>query len=214
MLVSKRSSTCVSVRSRSGLVCANRLDLRDPFGLLAAGELGAEVEKRATRRVLRSALRCASNSSSGSKPCGRWNSARTSSFMGVKRAGFACAFERFEIQLGQVHAVPIEAVDQIAARPATTAREAVAIGQVHQLAPVELRVLQQRGLLAPLGMIVPELLADVRQFEPGVDQDARCDGRRRSGGAGIRRSAGSRSQKCQAATCSAPMPALRQRAAK
>ena len=56
--------------------------------------------------------------------------------------------------------------------PAETARKQSRLAQVHELAPVELRVLADGGLLAPLGMIGPELLADVRQFEPGVDQDA------------------------------------------
>lgn len=32
-------------------------------------------------------------------------------------------------------------------------------------------VLQRAGLLAPLGMILPELFADVREFDPGIDQD-------------------------------------------
>ena len=52
------------------------------------------------------------------------------------------------------------------------AASAIAVLQVHELAPVELGVLQDGGLLAPFGMIVPEFLADVRQFDPGVDQNA------------------------------------------
>ena len=54
--------------------------------------------------------------------------------------------------------------------------EAVAILQVHELAPIELRVLQDGCLLTPFGMIVPELLAYVRQFEPGVHRSpsSRC----------------------------------------
>ena len=47
-----------------------------------------------------------------------------------------------------------------------------AVLQVHQLAPVELSILQDGGFLAPFRVIVPELFADVRQFDPGVDQDA------------------------------------------
>ena len=52
------------------------------------------------------------------------------------------------------------------------AARAIAVLQVHELAPVELGVLQDGGFFAPLGMIVPELLADMRQFDPGVDQNA------------------------------------------
>ena len=99
------------------------------------------------------------------------NRARTSSFMGVKRDGLPMPSQRFEIQFRQIHAVPIEAADQ-ALDSRRDRAEAVAIGQVHQLAPVELGILEDRGLLAPFRMIGPELLADVRQLEPGVDQDA------------------------------------------
>ena len=77
---------------------------------------GAKIEKRraATRRP------CASRTAPADRsPARARNSVRTSSFMGVKRAGFAAPFERFEVQLGQIHAVPIEALDQRLARPAT-----------------------------------------------------------------------------------------------
>ena len=90
---------------------------------------------------------------------------------GREAGGIREAFERFEIQLGEVDAIPIEAPDQVLDAGGGGA-EAIAIGEVHELAPIELGVLQDGGFFAPLGMIVPELLADVRQFEPGVDQDA------------------------------------------
>ena len=44
----------------------------------------------------------------------------------------------------------------------------IRILQVHQLAPIKLRVLTERGLLAPSRMIRPKFLANVGQFEPGV----------------------------------------------
>src|SRR5437763_636246 len=50
--------------------------------------------------------------------------------------------------------------------------EAIVAGEVHELAPVQLRVLEDGRLFASLGMIVPEFLADVGKLEPGVDQDA------------------------------------------
>src|ERR1039458_197319 len=74
-----------------------------------------------------------------------------------KPRGVPRALERLEVQLGQVDAVPIEPRDQ----PFYAGRDGaktVAVGQVHELAPVELSVLKHRGLLAPLGMVVPELL--------------------------------------------------------
>ena len=80
------------------------------------------------------------------------------------------AFERFEVQLSQIDAVPIEAADQLL-HPLRNGGEAIGIVQVHQLAPVQLRVLQDGGFLAPLGMRIPKLLADMRQFEPHVNQD-------------------------------------------
>src|SRR6185369_9157233 len=44
--------------------------------------------------------------------------------------------------------------------------------QVHELTPIELGVLPEGGLFAPVGVIGPELFTDVGEFEPGVDQDA------------------------------------------
>ena len=81
------------------------------------------------------------------------------------------ALERFEVEFREVDAVPVEALDHLFEAGAD-GFDAVAILQVHELAPVELRVLQDGGLLAPGRMVVPELLADVRQFDPGIDENA------------------------------------------
>jgi len=40
--------------------------------------------------------------------------------------------------------------------------ETEAVRQVHQLSPVKMSILKQGGLLAPLGMLVPEPFANVR----------------------------------------------------
>ncbi len=112
----------------------------------------------------------AGTSSSGSKPCSAANSPRTSSFMGVKRAGFAAPSS--DSKYSSARFTPSQSKRAISASDAFRhRREALAIGQVHQLAPVQLGVLQDRGFLAPLRMIVPEFLADVRQFQPHVHQD-------------------------------------------
>ena len=81
------------------------------------------------------------------------------------------AFERFEVQLGEIDAVPIEAGGKLLESEGD-GLGAVGAGEVHELAPIEVGVLADGGLLAPLGMIVPEAFADVRQLDPGVDQDA------------------------------------------
>ena len=49
---------------------------------------------------------------------------------------------------------------------------AIGVLQIHQLAPVELRVLLERRLFAPFRMHVPELLTHVRKLDPGVNQNA------------------------------------------
>ena len=84
--------------------------------------------------------------------------------------GVGCAFERFEIELGNIDAIPIEALQQIPdfARNFTMT---IRVLQIHELAPIELRVLPDGGLFAPSGMIRPEFFADVRKLEPGVDQN-------------------------------------------
>ena len=90
---------------------------------------------------------------------------------GRETGGVAGAFERFEIELGEIDAIPVEALHHLFETGAN-GRGAVAVLQVHELSPVELGVLQDGGFFAPLRMIVPELFADVRQFDPGVDQNA------------------------------------------
>ena len=86
MRVSKRSSTCVSTKSRFGLDCANRFDLCDPFFLLAAGQFGAIVEKSAEPRGVGFA---GLEYLQRIEPVQARNSSRTSLFMGVKRAGLS-----------------------------------------------------------------------------------------------------------------------------
>src|SRR5262249_51687203 len=80
------------------------------------------------------------------------------------------ALEGLEIELGEIDAVPIEAADE-AAHTAGDLAETLAVSEVHELAPIQLRVLENGGLFAPLGMIDPELFADVRQLEPRVDEN-------------------------------------------
>ena len=72
------------------------------------------------------------------------NSRRTSSFIGRERGGIRGAFERFEVQLGEIDAVPIEALIKALSNADRHGAEAIRIGEVHQLAPVEVRVLQER----------------------------------------------------------------------
>ena len=139
----------------------------EPLLLHAAREPGAEIQKQPARRLVRARAEQFQRVEARLLP-------ELRAHVGVHRreaARVGDPFQRLEVQLGQIDAVPIEAADQRAHAGADRA-EALAIGQVHQLAPVQLRVLQHGGLLAPLGMIGPELLADVRQFEPGVHQDA------------------------------------------
>ena len=186
MRVSKRSSTCVSTKSRSGLGGAHGFDLADPFLLLAAREIGAIVEKRAQARGVGLA-RIGTAPSDRSRAALR-NSARTSSFMGVKRAGLAAPSSDSKYSSARLTPSQSKRPIKLLARPCDTAAKQSRIAQVHELAPVELGVLQDGGLLAPLRMIVPEFFADVRQLQPHVHQDRLCDGRPRSGGAGIRRS--------------------------
>ena len=77
--------------------------------------------------------------------------------------------QRLEIELGQVDAVPLERFQQ-APHALLDRLGARWVGQVDELAPVELSVFERGGLLAAGRVIVPELLADMRQLEPSVDQ--------------------------------------------
>src|SRR5262249_34540623 len=47
----------------------------------------------------------------------------------------------------------------------------IAILKVDELAPIEMRLLEQSSLFAPLRMVIPEFLADVGELEPRIDQD-------------------------------------------
>ena len=149
-----------------GALAAQRLDFRDPFRLHAQGQAGAEVEKCSEA----GGLRRSGEQRGGIVALLHAERAPDVVVHGREPCRIRHPFERFEVELREVHAVPVEALDE---RPDTARRlaEAVAVGEIHELAPVELRVLKDRGFLAPLGMIVPEALADVGQLEPGVDQD-------------------------------------------
>ncbi len=85
----------------------------------------------------------------------------------MKRAWFPGAFRRFEIEFRQVDAVPVKAFDHLL-QSGADGLDGIAVLQIHQLAPVELRVLQCSRSFAPLRMVVPEFFADMRQFDPGV----------------------------------------------
>ncbi len=100
--------------------------------------------------------------------------------------GIACAFERFEVEFGQVDAVPIETLHH-GAQTCTDGVDAIRILQIHELAPVELRILQQRSFFAPLRMLVPELLADMRKLDPRINQNAVAMAGLGSAGANIHR---------------------------
>ncbi len=90
--------------------------------------------------------------------------------MGVKRAGLAAPSS--DSKYSSARLTPSQSKRPISClTPVRNGGEAIRIVQVHQLAPVELGVLQNGGFLAPLGMIVPEFFADVRQFQPDVNQD-------------------------------------------
>ena len=132
------------------LVAPQRLHLRQPILLHLARQLAAKVEKRPPRsRIL-----------AGPEKLDRVESvpgAKLRAHIVVHRRearGVAHALERLEIQLRQVHAIPIEPAHQLL-HASRNGAETVAVGQVHELAPVR-----------------PELLAHVRQFQPGVDQNA------------------------------------------
>ena len=48
---------------------------------------------------------------------------------------------------------------------------AIGVGQIHQFAPIQVGILANRRLLAPLGVPGPKQFADVRQFQPRVNQN-------------------------------------------
>ena len=152
---------------------AKLLRLRDPFGLLARGQIRAEIQKALEpgRIARQTARRDGSNRSCGSKPPAGGTARRTSSFIGVKRAGLSVPSSDSKYSSARFTPSQSNAAHQIAHAGANR-RESIPVGQVHQLAPVQLGVLKQRGFFAPLRMLLPELVADVRQLKPGVDQDA------------------------------------------
>ena len=153
---------------------------------------GAPDPREIRETVVRdaSSLR-ASNSSIGSNPA-LARELRAHVVVHRREArGIAHAFERFEIQLGEVDAIPIESARSTPSRPPTPRGSSRDSSRFISLRQSSLRVLQHRRLLAPLGMVVPELLAHVRQFQPCVDQDALRDGRLRSALADIRSRSGS-----------------------
>src|SRR3954453_11101567 len=81
-----------------------------------------------------------------------------------------CAFQRFEVQLPYVHAIPVEPLQQNADMPFYLTM-AFRILEVHELSPVELRILSERRFFAPLWMIRPNLFADMRQFQPCINKN-------------------------------------------
>src|SRR4051812_1025196 len=72
-----------------------------------------------------------------------------------KPCRIADAFERLEVELRQIHTVPIECSGEPAhsrrARPGT-----LAVRQFHQLPPIELRTLADCRSLPPFWVICPE----------------------------------------------------------
>ena len=76
----------------------------------------------------------------------------------------------FKIKLAQVDAVPVERCQQPLHAFLDRCRTGWS-GEVDQLAPVELGVLQGGGFLAAFRMVLPEAFADMRQLQPGVDQN-------------------------------------------
>ena len=98
------------------------------------------------------------------------NSRRTSSFMGVNRDGFSWPCK--DSKYSSARLTPSQSKRSSRRQRFPRCRlEALAVAQVHELSPVQVRVFEQGGLLAPFRVIRPELLADVRQLQPGVDQD-------------------------------------------
>src|SRR5438067_1299557 len=83
--------------------------------------------------------------------------------------GIARSFERFEIEFGKIGAVPVEALQHLP-QPGPNYRGTIPILKVHELAPVELCILQDSGFLAPLRMIAPEFFTHMRQLDPCVHQ--------------------------------------------
>ena len=146
---------------------AGCFDLGDPLILHAAGERGAEIEEEAQGLGVFAGV----EKLDGVEAVGGFEFAAHVVVHGGEAGGVAGAFERFEIKLGEIDAIPIEAADEVFDSGGGSA-EAIAIGQVHELAPIELGVLQKGGFFAPLGMRGPEFTADVGQLDPGVNQDA------------------------------------------
>ena len=142
-------------------------DLAKPILLHASRELGAKIQKGAQPGLVLARAKHFERIESV-----RLTERRTNIVVHRGEArGVARAFQRFKIELRQIHTIPIETRNQrlhtIGDRP-----ETIAICEIHELAPIELGVLQHGGLLAPFGMIVPEFLADVRKLEPGVNENS------------------------------------------
>src|SRR5689334_7262277 len=118
---------------------ADSLHLGQPFLLHPTGKPRAVLEELTDGRLI---------------PCGPWfkqnkriDSRRPLEFRayvvihGRKTAGVADAFERLEIQLGQVDAVPVEAPGKLLHAIRNGAKTCT-IRKIHQLAPVEMRILK------------------------------------------------------------------------
>ena len=91
--------------------------------------------------------------------------------MGVNRDGFATPSS--DSKYSSARLTPSQSNRRTSSStPAADRAEALPVVQIHELTPVQVRVLEHGGLLAPLRVVVPELLADVRQFEPRIHQDS------------------------------------------
>ena len=93
-----------------GLGGADGFDFADPFFLLAAREVGAEVEKSPQTRGVRIGRL---------KQFDRIEAVEAVEFVahvlvhGREAGGIGGALERFEIEFGQVDAIPVEAADEL-----------------------------------------------------------------------------------------------------
>ena len=92
-----------------GLGLANILDLADPFFLLTPRQIGAIVQQLAQAIGI---------GFPGLKKLQRIESVQALEFRphvgvhGCESRGVGCAFERLKVQLRQVHAIPVETLDQ------------------------------------------------------------------------------------------------------
>jgi hypothetical protein len=92
-----------------GMRATYLFDLSDPLILHAASERGAEVEEEAERLGVLARL----EEFDGIEAVRGFKFAADIIVHRSKTRGVASAFERFEVELGKVDAIPIKAVNQI-----------------------------------------------------------------------------------------------------